>query len=109
LLTAGFLLFGSQVQSPRLAAIVLAGGAGALYLSQSSFWSASADIAGEHSGVFASFINTGGQLGGALTASLTPWIAKHFGWTTSFGTAAVLAIIGALCWLTVHPERPLGR
>jgi len=109
LLTAAFLLFGSQVDSPRLAALVLAGGAGALYLSQSSFWSASADIAGEDSGVFSSFINTGGQLGGALTASLTPWIAKHFGWTTSFGTAAVLAIIGALCWLTVHPERPLGR
>jgi ACS family glucarate transporter-like MFS transporter len=109
LLTAGFLLFGSQVQSSRLAAVVLAGGAGALYLSQSFFWSASADIAGEDSGVFSSFINTGGQLGGALTASLTPWISKHFGWTTSFGTAAVLAIVGALCWLTVHPERPITR
>jgi len=106
-LTAGFLVCGSQVQSPRLAAFILAGGAGALYLSQSSFWSASADIAGENSSVFSSLINTGGQLGGALTASLTPWIAKHFGWTSSFGTAAALAVLGAVCWLAVHPERPL--
>jgi ACS family glucarate transporter-like MFS transporter len=107
IMTAVFLVVGSQVNSPRLAAVVLAGGAGALYLSQSSFWSVSADIAGDHAGVFSSFINTGGQLGGALTASLTPWIGKHFGWTFSFGTAAFLALIGALCWLTVRPERPL--
>ena len=108
ILTAIFLVLGSEVHSARLAAVVLAGGAGALYLSQSSFWSVSADIAGDQASVFSSLINTGGQLGGALTASLTPWIAKHFGWTFSFGTAACLALIGAFCWLTVHPDRPLN-
>ncbi len=41
LLTAIFLVVGSQVHSPLLAGIILAGGAGALYLSQSSFWSVS--------------------------------------------------------------------
>jgi ACS family glucarate transporter-like MFS transporter len=107
LLTAVFLVVGSQVHSPRLAAFVLAGGAGTLYLSQSSFWSASADIAGQSSGVFSSLVNMGGQLGGALTASLTPWIAEHFGWTSSFGTAAGVAVLGAACWLAVRPERVL--
>jgi ACS family glucarate transporter-like MFS transporter len=106
-LTAGFLVLGSQVGSAPLAAVVLAGGAGALYVSQSSFWSASADIAGENSSIFASLVNMGGQMGGALTASLTPWIAKHFGWTSSFGTAAALALVGALAWMAVRPERPL--
>src|SRR6266849_5373771 len=33
-----FLVLGSQVESARLASVVLAGGAGALYLAQSSFW-----------------------------------------------------------------------
>ncbi len=106
-LTAGFLVLGSQVYSPQLAGLILAGGAGALYLAQSSFWSVSADIAGKDSGVFSSLVNMGGQVGGALTASLTPLIAAHFGWTTSFGVAAALAVIGAVCWLAVHPERPL--
>ena len=50
LLTAVFLAFGSQVHSARLASIVLAGGAGALYLSQSSFWAVTADIASGSSG-----------------------------------------------------------
>ena len=105
--TAVFLVLGSQVASPTLAGIILAGGAGALYLSQSTFWSVSVDIAGRSSGVFSSVVNMGGQIGGALTASLTPWIAARFGWTASFAVAAALAIVGALCWLVVHPERTL--
>src|SRR5215813_2916185 len=104
--TGAFLVVGSQVHSPSLAGLILAGGAGTLYLSQSSFFSVSVDIAGRSSGVFSSIVNMGGQIGGAVTASLTPWIAQHFGWTSSFGAAAVLAVIGAFCWLVVHPERP---
>ena len=105
--TAVFLVLGSQVRSPALAGVILAGGAGALYLSQSTFWSVSVDIAGRSSGVFSSLVNMGGQIGGALTASLTPWIAQRFGWTASFAVAAAMAVIGALCWLVVHPERAL--
>ena len=90
--TAVFLVLGSRVQSPQLAGVILAGGAGALYVSQSSFWSVSADIAGRSSGVFSSMVNMGAQVGGAVTASLTPWVAQRFGWTTSFGIAAALAV-----------------
>ncbi|ADW71101.1 MFS transporter [Granulicella tundricola] len=107
LLTAVFLILGSQVHSPQAAALILAGGAGTLYLSQSSFWSVSVDIAGRSSGVFSSLVNMGGQIGGALTASLTPWIGQRYGWTTSFALSAILAVFGAICWMTVHPERPL--
>jgi len=105
--TAIFLTLGSQVHSRSLAGVILAGGAGMLYLSQSSFFSVSVDIAGRSSGVFSSIVNMGGQIGGAATASLTPWIAEHFGWGSSFGAASALALIGASCWLAVHPERPL--
>jgi ACS family glucarate transporter-like MFS transporter len=106
--TAVFLVLGSRVQSPQLAGVILAGGAGALYVSQSSFWSVSADIAGRSSGVFSSMVNMGAQVGGAVTASLTPWVAQRFGWTTSFAIAAALALVGAFLWMTVHPERPLN-
>jgi MFS transporter, ACS family, glucarate transporter len=102
-----FIAFGSQVHSARLASVVLAGGAGALYLSQSSFWSVTADIAGASSGSVSGFMNMGNQMGAALTASLTPWIAARFGWTTSFLVAAALCLVGAVCWLAVNPSRPL--
>jgi ACS family glucarate transporter-like MFS transporter len=105
--TAIFLVLGSRVQSPQLAGVILAGGAGALYVSQSSFWSVSADIAGRSSGVFSSMVNMGAQVGGAVTASLTPWVAQRFGWTTSFAIAAGLAVLGGFLWMTVHPERKL--
>jgi MFS transporter, ACS family, glucarate transporter len=106
-LAAAFLAFGSSVHSARLASVVLAGGAGALYLSQSSFWAVSADIAGAFSGSVSGFMNMGAQLGGALTASLTPAIAQRYGWTASFLVAAFLCAVGALAWLLVDPERSL--
>jgi len=108
LLTAVFLAFGSQVHSARLASVVLAGGAGALYLSQSSFWSVTADIAAGSSGSVSGFMNMGNQFGAALTASLTPAIASRFGWTTSFCVAAGLSVLGAAAWLLVDPERALA-
>src|SRR5208282_5237880 len=102
-----FIALGSQVQSARVASVVLAGGAGALYLSQSSFWSVTADIAGSSAGSVSGFMNMGNQMGAALTASLTPWIATRFGWTTSFLMAAGLCLVGAGSWLVVDPSRQL--
>ena len=102
-----FLAFGSEASSASVASIVLAGGAGALYLSQSSFWSVTVDIAGTHAGPVSGFMNMANQIGGAVTSSLTPVIAKQFGWTASFLVAAGLCVIGALAWLMVDPERQL--
>ncbi len=106
---AAFIALGTQVQSARLASLVLAGGAGALYLSQSSFWSVSADIGEESAGSVSGFMNMGGQFGGALTASLTPAIATHYSWTASFMVAACLCGAGAIAWLSVQPERSQER
>jgi len=102
-----FIAFGSQVHSAQLASVVLAGGAGALYLSQSSFWSLTADIAGGSAGSVSGFMNMGGQIGGAVTGSLTPWIAVRYGWTASFLVAAALCLLGAVSWLAVNPLNTL--
>jgi MFS transporter, ACS family, glucarate transporter len=99
-----FLAFGSRVDNARLASVVLAGGVGALYFSQSSFWAISADIGGLFSGSVSRFMNMGAQAGGALTASLTPWIASRYGWTASFMVAAALCGAGAIGWFLVDPD-----
>jgi MFS transporter, ACS family, glucarate transporter len=57
--------------------------------------------------VLAGVINMGGQIGGAVTTSLTPLIAARFGWEAAFGTAAALGLIGATTWLLVDPKCPL--
>jgi len=106
--TAVLLLVGSRAHNTQVASLVLASGAGALYLSQSCFWSVTADFAGEHTGVASGAMNMGGQLGGAVTASLTPLIASHLGWEASFLTAAMFATLGALAWLVVDPDARLS-
>jgi len=102
-LAAAFIALGSHVQGGRLASVFLAGGAGALYLAQSSFWSVTADIAAASSGSVSGFMNMGAQIGGALTALLTPVIAQDFGWTASFLVAAALSLLGSTAWLAVDP------
>jgi len=106
-LAATFLVLGAKVESARLASIVLAGGAGTLYLAQSAFWSVTADLAGPSSGSVSGFMNMGAQTGGWLTAWLTPLIARQFGWTFSFVVAAGLLFLAALAWLFVDPTRTL--
>lgn len=104
-LTGLFLLLGSRVDNAPLAVMTLALGGGAIYLSQSSFWSVTADIAGRHTGVVSGLMNVGCQIGGALTSSLTPWIAAQYGWVAAFGTGAVLVIVATIAWALVDPTK----
>jgi len=107
-LTALLLAAGSRVHQAQSASLVLACGAGALYLSQSCFWSVTADFAGTFAGPVSGAMNMGCQIGGAVTATLTPLIAAHFGWQTSFSAATALAIAGAAAWLLVDPNARLA-
>jgi MFS transporter, ACS family, glucarate transporter len=108
MLCGGLLIAGSHAATTTLAAITLAAGVGGLYISQSSYWSVTADIGGRNAGVVSSIMNTGAQVGGAVTTTLTPWLAQQFGWSASFLAAALLAFAGALAWLGVNPEIPLS-
>jgi len=105
--TAVLLVIGSRAPDARSAALILALGAGVLYLAQSGFWAVAADIGRENTSVASGIVNMGGQLGGACTASLTPVIASHYGWTMSFVTAAVLALAGGIAWLAIDPRRQI--
>ncbi|HUV68649.1 MAG TPA: MFS transporter [Terracidiphilus sp.] len=107
-LTGLLLAVGSRAQDAVTATAVLACGAGALYLSQSCFWSVTADFAGKHASVVSGTMNMGCQIGAAVTASLTPLIAAHFGWNASFLAATTLAMVGASAWLLVNPEARLA-
>jgi len=107
-LTALLLVLGSRAERAETASLILAGGATILYVSQSCFWAVTADFAGEYTGLASGIMNMGAQIGGACTASLTPLIAAHFGWTMSFLVAAFLALLGGLAWLFVDPTRTLG-
>src|SRR5262249_50765222 len=98
----------SAAHDARLASVVLAGGAGSLYLSQSAFWAVSADLGGKSAGGLSGFMNMANQIGGALTASVTPWLGDSLGWGTGFRVAAPVAALGAVAWLFVDPRANLA-
>jgi ACS family glucarate transporter-like MFS transporter len=104
-LTAILLLIGPRAHQAQTAALVLALGAGVLYISQSGFWAVAADIAGENTSVVSAIINMGGQIGGACATSITPIIAARFGWTMSFVLAAALTLAGGIGWAAVDPRK----
>ena len=108
-LAAIFIIFGSAAHDTRVASLVLAGGAGSLYLSQSAFWAVSADLGGKSSGSLSGFMNMANQIGGMITVSLTPFLADRFGWSAGFNAAAVAACLGGIAWLFVNPGLPMSR
>jgi len=102
---SGFVGLATQVTDARFAAAILAGGAGSLYLAQSVYWTLSADIGGKSAGTLSGIMNMGCQVGGVVTASLTPIVAKDFGWTGSFILASLVGALGGMLWLAVAPGR----
>jgi len=102
-LAAILIALGARIADTNIAVIYLAAGAGVLYLSQSSFWSVSADIGKQSAGSASGVMNMGAQTGSAITATLTPYIGQHFGWNASFLVAAALCACGAIAWLFVNP------
>ncbi len=103
------ILFGAYSESPLGAILLLSLGAGFLYFTIGAFWSSATDLSKPHAGTLSGLMNTGANLGGTLSPTLTPWIAQHFGWSASLSLAAGMAFIGALAWLKIRPGDGLNK
>ena len=102
-----FLIIGSHAADTTVAVLVLAGGAGALYLGQATYWAVAADFGGPYTGVISGLVNMGGQIAGAATASLTPLFAQWYGWEWAFYIAAGVSFVCVFPWFFVNPNRRL--
>jgi ACS family glucarate transporter-like MFS transporter len=99
------LLAGSHAQNSVVAALLLAAGAGALYLGQAVYYAVAADLGGPFTGVVSGMVSMGGQIAGAATASLTPYFAYKYDWETAFTIAAGVTFTCIIPWLFVNPKR----
>jgi len=107
LLTAWWIGLGAAATNPYLAVLFLSLGAGSLFVAAPIYFATTIDLAKRYAGTAGGFMNTGGNLGGALSPTLTPWLAQQLGWDSALYVAAGLALLGALFWLGVHPERAM--
>jgi ACS family glucarate transporter-like MFS transporter len=99
-----FMAAGSQVSTAAAASIILALGAGSLYLAQSAYFALSADFGKGSAGSLSGFMNMGAQMGSALTTITTPAIAARFSWTAAFLTASAFCVVGGALWLFINPN-----
>jgi len=103
LLSGTCIVAGTQIAEPYVAITLLSLGAGFLYFTVGAFWASTIDLAPRHAGTLSGIMNTGANVGGTISPTLTPWLAEHFGWNVSLSFAAAIAVIGGLLWLLVRP------
>jgi ACS family glucarate transporter-like MFS transporter len=94
---------GGQADSPALAIGALSAGAGCLYFTVGAYWASATDLSKTHAGTLSGIMNTGANLGGALSPTLTPWLADRWGWSVALGAAALMAIAGGIMWAWIDP------
>jgi MFS family permease len=103
---AGALLLSfTRIANPVLAVCILGLSSFAAELSGPISWTTAMDIGGENVGVVSGFMNTLGQLGGAIAPAITGYLLTFFGnaWSIAFYTSALIYGAGALCWRLIDP------
>ena len=108
-LAASSIALGASVESPYLAIASLSLGAGWLYFTIGAYWSSTSDLSPTHAGSLSGLMNTGANLGGALSPTITPWLAHQWGWPASLGFAAIMALIGGIMWFGITPGDGLTK
>lgn len=107
-LAAIFIAFGATMESPYPAIASLSLGAGWLYFSVGAYWSSTSDLSKTHAGSLSGLMNMGANIGGAISPTVTPWIAEQWGWPVSLSIAALVALMGGLLWFKIDPGRGLA-
>jgi ACS family glucarate transporter-like MFS transporter len=102
-LSALSIVLGAYTEAPFVALAFLSLGAGWLYFTVGAFWSSTVDLSKPYAGTLSGIMNTGANLGGTLSPTMTPWLADQFGWPISLGFAAALALLGGCMWLRIKP------
>ena len=99
------LIIGGHAENAVVASLLLAAGAGAIYLGQAVYYAVAADLGGPYAGVVSGMVSMCGQIAGAITASMTPFLATRYGWEYAFYVAAGVTFVCIIPWLFVNPTR----
>jgi ACS family D-galactonate transporter-like MFS transporter len=100
-----FLAAGVITTTPAFTVTFFTLALGSLGLSEAAFWQTALELGGARGASAAAVMNTGGNGIGLIAPVATPLIAKYLGWQKGIAVAAVVCLIGALCWLWIRPAQ----
>jgi ACS family glucarate transporter-like MFS transporter len=96
-----FISIGAHTASAVTAAVSLAVATALVLSVEGPFWSTVTRLPSARSGTAGGIMNTGCNIGGLLSPTLTPMLAASIGWEPALHVAAALAIVAALLWLGI--------
>jgi MFS transporter, ACS family, glucarate transporter len=102
-----FLVVGARAENGYLAAAILAVCTGLILGAEGAYWASANQIAGKNAGFTGGLMNTGGNLGGVISPTMTPLLAQYFGWVHALDFAGFVAIGAAVLWLWISPSKEI--
>ncbi len=100
-LSAVFAWVGIAAKDPEQVVLLFSLALGSLGLCEGIFWTTAPILEKRSGGLACAFLNTVGNAGGLLAPIFTPWIGKHYGWTTAIAVACLVCGLGAALWLWI--------
>ena len=103
-LSAAFAWLGMAATDPQQVVVLFSLALGSLGLCEGIFWTTAPTLEKRSGGLACAFLNTVGNAGGLLAPIFTPWIGKHYGWTTAIAVACFSCGLGAILWLWIDTD-----
>lgn len=82
-------------------------GLGGMGVSMGMSWAAANDIGRNFAGTVSGWMNLWGNIGALLSPFLAGALVASLGWTMTFQLLIIPAVIAAILWLFVSPDKPL--
>ena len=106
-LVALFLVLGALATNGVLAVVLLSICFASTQFTEGAYWAGATYSGGRHTSAATGVLNTGGNLGGVISAPLIPVLVDHFGWLIALSTGSIFALASAILWLWVRADEPL--
>ncbi len=108
ILSAVFLYIGAASDNVVVTVVLLCVCFACNQLTEAPFWVATMAVSGKHAPVATGVMNTGGNLPGIIGGMLVPVTANLLGWEAAIMTGSVFAFIGAILWIFIRADEPMG-
>ena len=96
---------GANLPGPVLAIAALSLSVACINAAEGPVWATVTALGGRNPGAAGGVLNFMGNVGGILSIWAVPRMKDLWGWTTMLGIWAVVAVVAALLWLLVRPDR----